>query len=47
MDRWDDLFRKEHESIMAARANGEPPIVTGRDGLQALEIAELAIANAI
>ncbi|MEO6948829.1 MAG: Gfo/Idh/MocA family oxidoreductase, partial [Ginsengibacter sp.] len=47
MDRWDDLFRKEHEAMMVARANGEPPLVTGRDGLQALEVAERAIAKAI
>lgn len=46
-DRWDDLFRKEHETMIIARANGKPPIVTGRDGLEALEIAERAIANAI
>jgi predicted dehydrogenase len=46
-DRWDDLFRKEHEAMILARGNGEPPIVTGRDGLKALEIAERAIANAI
>ncbi|MBL7736962.1 MAG: Gfo/Idh/MocA family oxidoreductase [Chitinophagaceae bacterium] len=47
MERWDDLFRKEHEAIFNARANGASPLVTGRDGLQALEVAERAIAKAI
>ncbi len=43
MERWDDLFRKEHEAILLARANGTPPLVSGSDGLRALEIAERAI----
>ena len=43
MERWDDLFRKEHEAILSARANGAAPIVSGSDGLRALEIAERAI----
>ena len=43
MERWDDLFRKEHEAILSARANGAAPLVSGRDGLRALEIAERAI----
>lgn len=46
MERWDDLFRKEHEAILLARANGTPPLVSGSDGLQALEIAERAIVMA-
>lgn len=45
-ERWDDLFRKEHEAIIIARAIGQPPFVSGRDGLLALEIAERAIAKA-
>lgn len=43
MERWDDLFRKEHEAILSARANGAAPLVSGSDGLRALEIAERAI----
>jgi len=43
MERWDDLFRKEHEAILLARANGTPPLVSGSDGLRTLEIAEQAI----
>ena len=46
-DRWDDLFRKEHEMIVERRAGGLPPLVSGRDGLQALEIAERTIAALI
>lgn len=42
-ERWDDLFRVEHESILSARNSGAPPLVSGTDGLQALEIAERAI----
>lgn len=42
-DRWDDLFRKEHESVLTRRSQGLPPFVSGADGLQALEIAEQVI----
>lgn len=42
-DRWDDLFRKEHESVLIRRSQGLPPFVSGADGLQALEIAEQVI----
>ncbi|HRE50224.1 MAG TPA: Gfo/Idh/MocA family oxidoreductase [Flavitalea sp.] len=42
-DRWDDLFRKEHESVLSRRATGLPPFVSGADGLRALEIAEQVI----
>lgn len=44
-DRWDDLFRNEHESLFTARLNGEPPLVSVLDGIRALEIAEMAIAS--
>jgi predicted dehydrogenase len=43
-ERWDDLFRAEHEVILTARRNGSTPLVSGADGLCALEIAERAIA---
>jgi predicted dehydrogenase len=46
-ERWDDLFRKEHEAILTARASGAPPLVSGYDGLHALEIAERAIQVAL
>jgi hypothetical protein len=42
-ERWDNLFRKEHESIFTARSDGLPPLVSGTDGLRALEIAEQVI----
>ncbi|WP_324585426.1 Gfo/Idh/MocA family oxidoreductase [Agriterribacter sp.] len=42
-ERWDDLFRKEHESVFTRRSDGLPPFVSGADGLQALEIAVQAI----
>jgi predicted dehydrogenase len=45
MDRWDDLFRKEHELLLARRAAGMPPVVTGSDGMLALEMAERIIAS--
>jgi predicted dehydrogenase len=45
-ERWDDLFRAEHEAILTARRNGSTPLVSGADGLRALEIAERAIAAA-
>lgn len=43
-DRWDDLFRKEHKMIFERRTGGLPPLVSGRDGLQALEMAERTVA---
>jgi predicted dehydrogenase len=46
MERWDDLFRKEHEAILSARSIGVPPLVSGNDGLRALEIADRAIRDA-
>jgi predicted dehydrogenase len=46
MERWDDLFEKEHEAIFSARVNRTPPLVSGNDGLRVLEIAECAILNA-
>lgn len=42
-ERWDDLFRKEHESVFTRRARGLPPFVSGADGLRALEMAEQVI----
>lgn len=42
-ERWDDLFRKEHESVLTRRQDGLPPFVSGADGLRALEIAERVI----
>jgi predicted dehydrogenase len=42
-ERWDDLFRAEHTAILQARAGGIPPLVSGADGLAALQIAERAI----
>ena len=42
-DRWDDLFRKEHESVLTRRSQGLPPFVSGADGLRALEIADQVI----
>jgi predicted dehydrogenase len=46
MERWDDLFRKEHEAILSARSIGAPSLVSGNDGLRALEIADRAIRDA-
>lgn len=43
MERWDDLFRLEHHSLLAARRDGCAPLVTGADGLAALEVAQAAI----
>lgn len=43
-ERWDGLFRAEHELILTSRAAGTPPAVTGWDGIRALEIAERVIA---
>ncbi|HET7118245.1 MAG TPA: Gfo/Idh/MocA family oxidoreductase [Hanamia sp.] len=42
-DRWDGLFRAEHEMVFSRRNSGLAPIVSGQDGLRALEIAEMAI----
>jgi predicted dehydrogenase len=44
-DRWDNLFRAEQELMLSRRANGIPPLVSGFDGLQVLQIAERAIAS--
>lgn len=45
MDRWDDLFRAEHNLMFTRRADGLTPLVSGFDGLQVLKIAERAIAS--
>lgn len=42
-DRWDDLFRKEHESVLTRRAAGLPPGVSLSYGIRALEIADRII----
>lgn len=42
-ERWDDLFRLEHEAILSARREGAAPLVPGAEGLAALEMAEAAI----
>lgn len=42
-DRWDGLFRAEHEMIFSRRNSRSAPLVSGEDGLRALEIAEKAI----
>jgi predicted dehydrogenase len=44
--RWDDLFRLEHEAFLAARREGRPPLVSGRDGLATMILAETAIQAA-
>jgi predicted dehydrogenase len=46
VDRWDDLFRREHESFLAARRNGAVPVVGGEDGVAALALAEAAVTAA-
>ncbi len=46
-ERWDNLFRKEHESIFMARSNGLPPFIPGADGLRVLEIAEEVVKVAV
>ena len=43
-DRWDGLFRAEHEMIFRRRNSGSAPLVSGQDGLRALEAAERSIA---
>ena len=44
--RRDDLFLTEHEHVIAARRGGLVPLVSGSDGIAALEVAEAAIAAA-
>lgn len=46
-DRVDDLFRLEHESLLDRRRRGAEPVVTGEDGIAALELAEAAAAAAV
>jgi len=43
MERWNDLFRKEHEIFFNRRREGIPPLVSGDDALQVLELAKKAI----
>jgi len=43
MERWDDLFRKEHEVFFNRRLAGMHPFVSGEDGLHVLELAKKAI----
>ena len=43
MERWDDLFRKEHEIFFHRGHAGIPPLVSGEDGVQALQLAKKAI----
>ena len=43
MERWDDLFRKEHDVFFSRRREGLTPLVSGEDGLYALELAKKAI----
>lgn len=45
-DRWDDFFRIQHEAILNNRRAGRPPVVSGEDGLLALQVAEAAIEAA-
>lgn len=45
-DRVDELFRLEHESFLDRRRRRAEPVVTGEDGLRALEVAEAAVAAA-
>jgi predicted dehydrogenase len=45
-ERWDELFRLEHEAILGAQRSGSTPAVSGSDGLAALEMAERAISAA-
>lgn len=42
-ERWDDLFRLEHKNILSSRASGAAPLVSGADGLAALEVAARVI----
>lgn len=44
--RWDDLFRLEHESILTRRAAGQAPMVSGADGLAALADAQAMLRAA-
>jgi predicted dehydrogenase len=43
MERWDDLFRKEHEVFLNRRLAGIHPFVSGEDGLYVLELAKKVI----
>jgi predicted dehydrogenase len=45
MNRWDNLFRAEHELIFTRRSAGLSPLVSGYDGLQALLLAQRAISD--
>lgn len=44
-ERFDDLFHAQHEAILTAQQSGSAPLVSGEDGLKALEIAARAIAS--
>jgi predicted dehydrogenase len=43
MERWDDLFRKEHDIFFSRRLAGMHPFVSGEDGLHVLQLAKKAI----
>ncbi len=45
-ERVDELFRLEHECFLDRRRRGVDPVVTGEDGLRALEVAEAAVTAA-
>lgn len=45
-ERWDELFRLEHTAFLDARREGQPPLVSGRDGLAVMAMAEAAIQAA-
>lgn len=45
-NRWDDLFRLEHASFLQTRRAGRSSVVSGRDGLVTLQLAEAAILAA-
>lgn len=42
-DRIDELFRLQRDSFLDHRCRGVEPIVTGEDGVRALEVAEAAV----
>ena len=46
IERRDDVFRSQHESVLTDRVAGREPQVSGADGLAALQVAEAAIAAA-
>lgn len=46
-ERWDDLFRKEHQSVLERRSKGLPPFIPGHQGLRVLEIADYIIRVAV